>query len=1289
MTPDKAQTPWKIYIDTGGTFTDCIARAPDGSYHRCKVLSSSALRGTVEQQTGPNSLKIKQEWNAPDNFINGFHFRLPGSDDIKTMAVENFNSEQSTLQLYDSLPSVELEDKTFEVRSDAEAPVLAARLVTQTPPGQDLPAIDMRLSTTKGTNALLERKGAKTLYLTTEGFGDLLLIRNQQRPNLFSLEVAKPDPFYTRILEIPERIDADGSVLKSPDPAQLEKILRPVLKDVDAVAVCLMNSYKNPSHEKIIKEYLEQQGVSHVSLSSELSPVIKIVPRAITTDVNAFLAPLMEQYIRNVSGSMPDPDLLIMTSAGGLTGAAHYQPKDGLLSGPAGGITGAAAVGKSCGINKLISFDMGGTSTDVARYDHGFEYRREHTVGDALLSAPSLSIETVAAGGGSICGFDGESLTAGPESAGAEPGPACYGSGGPLTITDVNLLTGRLDPSNFHFPVDLDAAKDAFHELFLQVKEKDDAVSGPGILQGLLDIANEKMAQAIKNISTAKGIDPTDYALVAFGGAGGQHATSIASALGIKKVLLPPDAGLLSAYGLEQARLEKIAARQCLKRYGQIKENLPDMFESLRLEAQKKLAEEGVPAAEQAIESQSIFMRLEGQESTLEIPWNTQDSLENRFRETYRSTYGHWVKGRAIEVEAIRIILAEKVKMIDTSEFEKKEFKAPISKLRSIEYRGNRMEMPVYRRDALEPGTVLRAPALILDPYSTLFAEPGWQISVRSDRTIELQHLPADQTRPAEERPDVYKEHPDIDNEGVKKDPGHHRDSDHNEVVKLQLYTNRFTSIAEEMGEMLRRTALSVNVKERYDFSCALLDSEGYLVANAPHIPVHLGAMGLCVRTLLEHIEMEEGDVILTNHPGFGGSHLPDITLVSPVFYNGERVGFAANRAHHAEIGGKSPGSMPPDATNLEEEGVVFPPSYLIQQGKGRWDDVRDQLKNARWPSRMVEENLADLQAAVAANHKGIRALLSLVDHFGMQEVTRYMTMLRSYAAGRMRNTLLKLDDGDYTAEEALDDGSLLKVNCRVKGDRVTFDFSGTNGTHPGNMNANPAIVNSVIIYVLRLMVDEPLPLNDGLLDPVDIILPECMLNPPFPEKPADCPAVVGGNIETSQRLVDTLLKAFGLAACSQGTMNNVLFGNDSFGYYETVAGGTGAGDGFKGADGVHQHMTNTRATDPEILEHRYPVRLDRFAIRPDSCGRGRWAGGNGLIREMTFLEPVQLSVLTQHRVVSPYGLNGGETGQTGNQRVIRADGSETRLKWKDAVNVAPGDRFVLQTPGGGGFGNA
>ena len=1311
----------KLYIDTGGTFTDCIAEFPNGSVQKCKILSSSAIRGTAVPAGNDNSLRVETEHSVPDHFFTGYRFRLLADPD-RVFRITESNGETSTIKTDGNVQIKQGKREPFEILSEEETPIFAARLITGTRLDEPLPPIEMRLSTTKGTNALLERRGGKTLMLVTEGYKDLLKIRYQQRPELFSLDIRKPDPYYSFIIEVPERLSADCSVLKPIDIDGLRKRVEPVVNKIEAAGICLMHSYLNPEHELEVYKLLKELGVNRISRSSDLSKTIRIVPRAIATDVNAFLSPVMENYLDRIKEVIQSTSLRVMTSAGHLAESNSYKPKDGLLSGPAGGVIGAAAIAKQVAKNlqgfgnlegleedltgfenlsglakvKIISFDMGGTSTDVARYDGNIETIYEHTVGDALISAPAVDIETVAAGGGSVCGFDGISLTVGPESAGADPGPACYGRGGPLTITDVNLLCGRLHPSNFHISILPDAAKEAFHEIETEInKNRDEPLSQKQILDGYLDIANERMAQAIHKISIQKGFDPSGYTLVAFGGAGAQHALAVAEKLRIKSVLVPSDAGLLSAFGLQKAKLEQIATRQVLKPVSEVHSEIPSILNSLENEAIAGLEDQGAEIENTEVVMKQLFLRFSGQDTSLEIDWADGMNIQSEFRKVYESQYGHWIEDRQIELESIRVKASETADQnTETQEIQDDKLSVNTGKDHEPEFSDSTSgEFKIYHSGSFKTGAQLEGPALILNPWSTTVIDRGWRGMLLPDGTWLLENQKT-------EKPDG----PEFSE----------TDSTGREAINLQLYTNRFRSAADQMGEMLRRTAMSVNVKERLDYSCAVLDSDGYLVVNAPHIPVHLGAMGTCVRSLLKNLQgfgnlggleeaadltdfgnlsglagnqLEQGDILITNHPAYGGSHLPDVTVVTPVFHEGEQIGFAASRAHHAEIGGKRPGSMPPDARNLAQEGVVIPPMFLAKAGRYNWEEIKQLLKESRWPSRSPEENLADIRAAVAANHRGVNELKSLARQFGTSEVTSYMKKMKDYAASRMQATLSDLKDGTYSAEEKLDDDSLLKVTSTVKDEQITFDFTGTSPVHPGNLNANPSIVNSVVIYLLRLMVNEPLPLNDGLLEPVQIILPDCMLNPEFPDDPAECPAVVGGNIETSQRLTDTLLKAFGLSACSYGTMNNVLFGNEQFGYYETVAGGTGAGNGFNGADAVHQHMTNTRAADPEILEQRYPVRLDRYAIRNESGGRGKWNGGNGIIRELTFLEPVSLSVLAQHRVVPPYGLQGGEPGKTGQHRIERKNGSTLELEWRDGAEIEPGDRFILHTPGGGGFG--
>lgn len=1257
MTPNT----WQIWIDTGGTFTDCIGTDPQGRRRKVKVLSNSSLRGSIKETISTARFTVDADWHAPSNFIKGFRFNLLGINHPECH-VTSYDAENAALEIDTYIEALEsVEYAPFEVQSSYEAPILAARLLTGTLPDDLLPPVTMRLATTKGTNALLEQKVAPTMLLVTGGFGDLLLIGNQKRPDLFARCIKKPKPLYSEVREIEERLDADGTVLQKISLSGIEDHIRQFLKRQDAsFAVCLMHSYKNPEHEHFIKKRLQDLGAQHVSISSELAPFIKILPRAQTTLVNAALQPVLRKYLDAVAGEIHEGQIHVMTSAGGLVNAGRFHPKDSLLSGPAGGVVGAGTIGKKNGFDNIISFDMGGTSTDVARYSKGYDYVFEHTVGDATLNAPALSIETVAAGGGSICSFDGNKLTVGPESAGAFPGPACYGAGGPLTLTDVNLLLGRLDEKNFGIPVHVTHSEQRLNKLCEEIeKNHQSKPERTTILEGFLQIANERMADAIRKISLRKGYDPSEYALVGFGGAGAQHVCAIADEMNISNILIPADAGLLSAYGLGYAVIEQFTEEQILASLPEVEEILNKKFQMLQEQAIRELRQKEQLAGKIQVREKLVFMRLKGQDNTLEVTYSK--NLHHAFREAYKQRYGHWIEGRQVEVESIRVVASTKPpKYQQDGESYKNERPVPF-KHKSIRFGGKETDTPVLKRSQLSPGQHIEGPALVLDPFSTIVIEPGWQVSVQNDATLYL--AKTEQT-------------------------GQAKHAFQSKPVALELFTNRFTAIAEEMGEMLKRTALSVNVKERMDFSCALLNPEGELVVNAPHIPVHLGALGLCVRKLKETLEMKPDDVLVTNHPAYGGSHLPDITVVTPVFSDAqELIGFAASRAHHAEIGGTRPGSMPPDARCLLDEGVVIPPMYLVKQGTEQWSQIRSHLVNAAHPSRSVEENMADLQAAVAANHRGAVSLRNLASDYGVQTISHYMAEIKQSAADRCRNMLKKLPNKNSEVTEHLDDGSVLKAAINKKGRALTIDFSGTSETHHGNLNATPAIVNSVVMYVLRLLIDEPLPLNEGLLEPVRIILPKCMLNPGFTDDPGASPAVVGGNTETSQRLVDLLLKPFKEIACSQGTMNNVLFGNDNFGYYETIGGGTGAGPDFNGADAVHHHMTNTAGTDPEILEHRYPVRLDSYAIRKNSGGSGIYNGGDGIEREITFLKPVSLSVLTQHRKQAPYGLKGGSSGKTGRQWILRKNGKKEPLSSVDGSELEPGDRFIIHTPGGGGYG--
>lgn len=1252
------QDTWRIRIDTGGTFTDCLALDPEGGVHRAKVLSSSSLRGSVAEVISPGKIRAVQKWGAVSDLIAGFTFRFLETGSAPAR-VTSFDAETSVIEL-DRDPGA-VTGACFEVLSPEEAPVLAARLVTGTPAGRALPPMDLRLATTWGTNALLTRRGAPTALFITRGFGDLLLIGDQRRPDLFALNPGRPDPFYSAVVEVPERLDAEGRVLAPLDlPAMDPEIKRLVGQGVRSAAVALMHSYQNPEHERALAARLLDHGFKHVSVSSDLAGFIKILPRAETAAADAYLAPVVGAYLDRVAGPTGHGRMLVMTSAGGLISPGSYRAKDSLLSGPAGGVVGAAGAGRDSGFSKVIAFDMGGTSTDVSRYHGKYEYLFEHTVGDARLVAPALAIETVAAGGGSVCGFDGIGLCVGPQSAGADPGPACYGAGGPLTLTDVNLLLGRLDPSRFEIPIDPGAARARLDEILLQVaRAAGEKPRAKDALEGFLDIADERMADAIRRVSLRRGYDPGDYALVAFGGAGAQHACGVAAKLGMDTIIVPAEAGLLSARGLDRAVLERFAERQVLKPLAGIQPRLDRLIRDLAVKAQQNLALDGVEPQEIEIRRAILNMRYTGQDMSLDVEYEPGLDIKQAFETRYQNVFGHLPPEREIEVESARVVASTRPEPGELQKTRPEQYQAePAGSARAC-FGGTWSEVPVFDRVALLPGAYVRGPALVFERHSAAVVQPGWSLFVdRASALIlvrESKEKSADKTRP--------------------------------EAVMVELFSHRFTTIASEMGEMLKKTALSTNVKERLDFSCAVLDPEGNLVVNAPHIPVHLGAMGLCVRAAAKAVRMRPGDVVVTNHPGFGGSHLPDVTVITPVFLDDRLIGYAANRAHHAEIGGERPGSMPPGADSLAREGVVIAPMRLVDQGRPRYDEIARVLASGPYPSRAVQDNLADLRAAVAANRHGEQALASLAREHGAGTVLHFMELLKAGSEAKIRRALDAIPDGDYRALERLDDGTPLKACLTISGDLAVVDFTGSGPVHPGNLNATRAVVMSVVMYVMRLLLAEEMPLNEGVRRAVKVNIPRGILDPGFPDDPSKAPAVVGGNVETSQRLTDTLLKALGLVACSQGTMNNLLFGDDTFSYYETICGGCGAGPGFDGASAVHSHMTNTRITDPEIVERRYPVRVDRFAVRRGSGGPGRWRGGDGAVRELTFLKPMSVSILSQHRVQGPYGLDGGGPGKPGSQCVLKPDGRKLSLNSIDSFEADPGDRLIIKTPGGGGYG--
>ena len=1244
---------WQIWIDTGGTFTDCIAVTPEGETRRLKILSSSVLRGKIIDRLGDHSFLADTSWPVVSDIFENFEFRIIGKS--FSSLISRVDVTKGVITCKDKSPR-NVGGLSFEITSREEVPVLAARLLTATALQESFPPMEVKLGSTRGTNAILERKGARTALLVTKGFKDLLLIGNQQRPDLFTLNVIKPQPLYDSVIEIDERVEANGDVLTGLHQKTIDSTIKLLKKNkAESIAIALVNSFRNPVHEVMLSRALEAAGFRYRSVSSLLSAQIKILQRAETSVANAYLDPIIRNYISGIEDKLSGAALHIMTSAGSLVKSNSFFPKDSLLSGPAGGVVGGAEQGLKSGKEKVIAFDMGGTSTDVSLYDGKFDYRFESRVGDFKILSPSLAIETIAAGGGSICDFDGHRLTVGPHSAGAYPGPACCGAGGPLTITDVNVLLGRLNPKNFAIPIDAGKSQTALKELIKKIKKRTGkSTRSSSILQSLIQIANERMAEAIRKISVREGHDPLAFTLLSFGGAGGQHACALADILDMKEVLVPYDAGLLSAYGIGHASMDKFEERLILQSYQTLARTIPKILQSLFDQAVQAFVNEGFPENQIYWKKTLIFLRFAGQDTPIEIAYNTGDNIIEAFRKKYVSIFGHWIE-REVEIESIRVIASVRSQL--KSEVIKKMTRyAPVAQGKQWMFTAEkRVAGRIFRWESLKPGAHIVGPALVTSNNSTTFIEKNWEWLLDAHNNAHLTRR----------------------NGVISK-------SKHSAEAALELFTNRFTALAQEMGALLQRTSFSVNVKERLDFSCALLDPNGYLVVNAPHIPVHLGSMGVCVREVAKVIAMNEGDVVITNHPAFGGSHLPDVTLIKPVFYKNKLVGYVANRAHHAEIGGSKPGSMPADATTLEQEGVIIKPTYLVKNNFPMWESIREILQGAKYPSRSVEENLADLNGALAAVNLGEQGLRELCSMHGEKEVRFHMHALREYASKLLSQKIRSLKKKSFKAIEYLDDGARLQVTITHHRGRLKINFTGSSPVHPGNLNATRAIVQSVVLYTLRLLVDHPLPMNEGLMDSVDLILPHGLLNPDFTK---NLPAVVGGNTEVSQRLTDTLIKAFGLAACSQGTMNNFLFGNERFGYYETICGGTGAGPGFHGCDAVHQHMTNTRITDPELLEFRYPVRLERFGIRKNSGGKGKWNGGCGIEREIFFNAALDINLLTQHRVEKPYGLHGGRSGKPGEQFILRKDGEVYTLKGMDSAKVKPGDRLVIRTPGGGAWG--
>lgn len=1277
-----AEPRWQFWIDVGGTFTDCLARAPHGEgarglLRRLKLLSSAVTK--LPAGEGSTRQQLLTGRREPDDFWRGYRLRQvdAAGQPHGEVEVAAWFQEGGRLELATPLERVPAAGDLFELISDEEAPILAIRRILELPRDQPLPTVDLRLGTTRGTNALLTRSGATTGLVATAGLGDFLTIGTQDRPQLFELAVTKPAPLFARTVEIQERISSDGRILVAPDEQQIREALATMqAAGIDSLAICLLNAYRDDRHELLVERIARDMGFTEISRSCQVSPLIKLVARGNTTVVDAYLNPVLRDYGGRLLNSLGQgSEVRLLTSSGGLVTPSNFSGKDSILSGPAGGVVGFSRVARAAGFERAIGFDMGGTSTDVSRFDGTFELEFETRKAGVQIVAPTLAIETVAAGGGSVCWFDGVKLCVGPQSAGAEPGPACYGRGGPLAVTDLNLILGKIVPDNFPFPPDIHAARERLDKLRDVVRQATGQVfDAIELADGLLRVANANMSQAIRSISIAKGYDPGDYVLVAFGGAAPQHACAIAGELGIRQILNHPDAGLLSALGAGLADIKRHRTAGVYRAYSeQAVRELDELFDQLSGDARREVMDEGI--AEDHIDViRTLDLRYQATDAFLPIGLPPTGTYAEAFAAAHRRLYGYQHEGRDLEIVAARVEVVGRSDATMDATSSLIEHGAPSPEFtRTVYFDTVPYAARVYRRSALLPGDRITGPAIILESVATTVIDPAWQAEVLSGGELLLHRLERDVSSAAAGDP------PATDVATQSADP-----------IQLEIFNNHFAGIAQQMGITLRNTSSSVNVKERLDFSCALFTSAGDLVVNAPHIPVHLGAMSETVKQVLaDNPTLQPGDVFVTNDPFRGGSHLPDITVVTPVHdeATGELRFVTASRAHHAELGGITPGSMPPFSTNLAEEGVLIRNFKAIEVGVTRHAGLRRLLLSGPHPTRAVDDNLADITAQIAANHQGANDLRRLVDRYSWPIVRAYMTYMQSAAEQKMRLALGQLPDGRRAFTDHLDDGSPIAVAFTVAGDSATIDFTGTGPVLPGNLNANRAIVTAAVMYCLRLLIDEDIPLNQGVLAPVEIVLPPCLLNPPAEERAEHCPAMVGGNVETSQRVVDVLLGALGIAAASQGTMNNLLFGDERFGYYETICGGSGATATSAGADAVQSHMTNTRLTDPEVLEHRYPVRLWRFAVRHGSGGAGRHHGGNGVIREIEFLREVTVSILSQRRgPYPPYGCQGGQPGALGKNTLKRPDGTLESLAALAQFSAQPGDRLVIETPGGGGF---
>ncbi|WP_105428872.1 hydantoinase B/oxoprolinase family protein [Neorhizobium sp. T6_25] len=1205
------EAKWDFWIDRGGTFTDIVGRKPDGSLVAHKVLSEN-----------PEAYR--------------------------------------------------------------DAAVQGIRELLGVPAGAAIPADAIgavKMGTTVATNALLERKGERTLLVTTRGFRDALAIGYQARADIFAKKIIKPELLYKHVVEVDERVRADGTIEAAPD----ENTIRGQLQEqydagFRAVAIVLMHAYRFPTHEQLIAHIARDIGFTQVSVSHEVSPLIKLVGRGDTTVVDAYLSPILRRYVEQVAGELgtgldvadsQGAQLMFMQSSGGLTAARLFQGKDAILSGPAGGVVGAVETSRLAGFNRMIGFDMGGTSTDVSHYDGELERSFETEVAGVRMRAPMMSIHTVAAGGGSILHFENGRFRVGPDSAGANPGPKAYRRGGPLTVTDANVMLGKLSPKLFPAifgpnrdqPLDADAVRAAFEDM---AKVIGDGRSPEEVADGFLAIAVENMANAVKKISVQRGYDVTHYVLTCFGGAGGQHACLTADALGISTVMIHPFSGILSAYGMGLADIRASRQRTVSQELAAALETLQPIRDDLTASVLEEMASQGVTASGTEVLHRA-HLRYQGTDTTLPVTLADAAEMTLAFETAHKKQFGFIFENREIIFEAYEVEAIGGGADSDEPEFEidgAKPFAAEETKFFSG---GAWREAPVYRRADIMPGSRANGPCLIVEPHQTIVVEDGWAFEITRLNHVVLKRVAElSRAKPI----------------GTQADP-----------VLLEVFNNLFMSIAEQMGVTLQNTASSVNIKERLDFSCAVFDADGALVANAPHMPVHLGSMDRSVESVIAQNQgkIRPGDVFALNAPYNGGTHLPDITVVTPVFdAEGQNILFyVASRGHHADVGGTAPGSMTPLATTVDEEGVLFDNVLLVDRGRFDEAGITDLLSNHPYPARNVAQNVADLRAQIAANEKGVHEMRKMIAQFGLDVVQAYMGHVQDNAEESVRRVLEKLGNSEFSYPT--DQGSVINVKITVdKAKReATVNFTGTSPQKKNNFNAPEPVTRAAVLYVFRVMVESSIPMNAGCLRPIRIIVPEgSMLKPQYPA------AVVAGNVETSQHVTNALFGALGAMAASQGSMNNLTFGNATYQYYETLCSGSPAGvfndgTGFEGTDAVHVHMTNSRLTDPEILETRYPVLLEDFHIRDNSGGRGRFSAGNGTKRTIRFLEKMDCAILSSHRTIRPHGLEGGETGELGKTTVRRLDGTLEELGGCAQTIIEAGEAVTVQTPTAGGYGKA